>query len=103
MIQFLWHEQSLCASFLKMSWAFLKISGLFPDILSKQIFSPTYFKIPWQFPDLEKILIFSDFSLMCGNPKDTVIKNVKNYNNFMEIYLERYCRESFFPLADHGY
>ena len=27
-----------------------------------------FFKIPWQFPDLEKILFFPDFSLTRGNP-----------------------------------
>ena len=28
-----------------------------------------FFKIPWQFPDLEKILFFPDFSLTRGNPE----------------------------------
>ena len=27
-----------------------------------------FFKIPWLFPDLEKILFFPDISLTCGNP-----------------------------------
>ena len=27
-----------------------------------------FFKIPWQFPDLEKFLFFPDFSLTRGNP-----------------------------------
>ena len=26
------------------------------------------FKIPWHFPDREKILFFPDFSMICGNP-----------------------------------
>ena len=34
-----------------------------------------FFKIPWQFPDLEKILFFPDFSLTRGNPA-TTLENV---------------------------
>ena len=30
-----------------------------------------FFKIPWQFPDMEKILFFPDFSLTRGNPVDS--------------------------------
>ena len=32
------------------------------------------FKIPWLFPDLEKILFFSDISLMRGNPEQLKTK-----------------------------
>ena len=38
-----------------------------------------FFKIPWQFPDLEKILFFPDFSLTRGNPVHT---------NFRTVYTE---------------
>ena len=34
-----------------------------------------FFKIPWQFPDLEKILFFPDFSLTRGNPEEDEIWN----------------------------
>ena len=32
-----------------------------------------FFKIPWQFPDLEKILFFPDFSLTRGNPALNIV------------------------------
>ena len=40
----------------------------FPDIGQMVKIPWHFFKIPWQFPDLEKILFFPDFSLTRGNP-----------------------------------
>ena len=40
----------------------------FPDIGEMAKIPWHFFKIPWQFPDLEKILFFPDFSLTRGNP-----------------------------------
>ena len=43
-----------------------------------------FFKIPWQFPDLEKILFFPDFSLTRGNPDNLHLIKVQAallYNN----------------------
>ena len=40
----------------------------FPDIGQMAKIPWHFFKIPWQFPDLEKILFFPDFSLTRDNP-----------------------------------
>ena len=45
-----------------------------------------FFKIPWQFPDLEKILFFPDFSLTRGNP---------------ETGAGTYCWSRFYPISLH--
>ena len=39
------------------------IPWLFTDFYELLRFSMTFYKIPWPFPDLEKILFFPDFSL----------------------------------------
>ena len=41
----------------------------FPDISQMAKIPWHFFKIPWQFPDLEKILFFPDFSPTRGNPE----------------------------------
>ena len=43
-----------------------------------------FFKIPWQFPDLEKNLFFPDFSLTRGNP----VYNVKERGDVINYYLK---------------
>ena len=51
----------------------------FPDISLTLVklpkFPDIFFKIPWQFPDLEKILFFPDFSLTRGNPDNLFMTN----------------------------
>ena len=44
------------------------IPWLFTDFYKLLRFSLTFYKIAWLFPDLEKVLLFPDFSPDSGNP-----------------------------------
>ena len=52
----------------------------FPDISQMAKIPWHFFKIPWQFPDLEKILFFPDFSLTRGNPEEYLFYLVQKYS-----------------------
>ena len=46
-----------------------------------------FFKIPWQFPDLEKILFFPDFSLTRGNPVEEKINVRKPISYWATVFM----------------